>query len=199
MQPRKFIPSCDPMLDHYISMNNAQIRNEIHAKREYNRCFDVFADEIACMSKRNPIEGEFKDAGKIFFCEVRNFNSEKEKIEYMNRADVYPIVLCHDVFRHNSNNFYKRVFSCADKIIDILKTKHGHINDSLSWGPCSLFEVVLFHGSGRFVHYFDEEFFMQQLINCLIVLHRGRAPHPKIMKVFSIQEVDGQKTLTIKV
>lgn len=198
MQPKKFVSACDPMLDYYIFMNSMKAHEERIAIHEYNKLCDAFTDEIKKMTKRQPIEGEFKDAGKIFFCEVRNFTTEKEKIEYMNRPEIYPIAQCNPIFKHTSLSFYKRIFSNTYKIIEILKRHDDHIHDSLTWNANSLFEVVLFHGSRRYIHYFDEEFFTNQLINCLIAINCGRNPNSKIMNAFSIVEKDGSKTLTIK-
>lgn len=185
-------------------MSKLKNREEQYIDRAINRMVGIFTDSINILTKQKPIEGDFRDPGKIFFCEVRNFKSEKEKIEYMNQPDKYPIHLCHDTFQHSSFDFYKKVFVNTHKFIPILKAQkknieYEHIHDSITWGSNSLFEIVLFHGSKKYIHYFDEDFFMKQFINLLLELHGGRFPHQRAMKMFSLCETDGIKTLTIKI
>ena len=46
---------------------------------------------------------------------------------------------------------------------------------------------------------FDEEFLMKQLINCLIVLHKGENPNDVILNAFTISQSGNEKTLSIRI
>lgn len=196
MSRKRFIPCMHPIYDMYIAQSNDLIRAQQRARKTYEELFQKFQGTFREMEKRTPVELKDPANGRIFFCEVKNFSSEKEKINYLNQPGILPIHL----YPHNSNDFefYKRIMFSTDRIIKILKSvEKEHIDDAIYWTSSSIFEFPVFHGSTRTLYYFDEEFFLKQVIHCLMDLHRGKAPHPKIMEAFTVTEKNNVKSLRI--
>ena len=207
MNNKRFTPAFHPEYDYWVFMNNVKTREKQRMQEEYNRKFANFREDVNYLSEKT-LEIRNVPASKIFYCEVRRFKNEKEMIEYTNKSDIMPIELSHAVFNYLSPKFYSRILFGTSKILDIILAKEkklpddkiDYIEDSLTWDNNSLFEVTLFHGSGRYIHYFDEEFLMKQLAHCLISLNTElRGSRQQILEAFSIKKNENEKTLTIRI
>ncbi len=198
---RGYVPASHPLFDSWIYLNNCKLREEKKAQEEYEKLCLIFKDEINAMHKKTPLEFKERAELRTFMCEIKQFSSQNEKTQYLNSPHMYPIHLCDPVFKHTSKTFFKKLFCDYDKIRELVQTKKRkeHIDDQLTWNENSVFEVTLFHGSKKFTYYFDEEFFMKQLINWLIVLHRFNLPNKKIMDAFNISQNEESKTLRIRI
>jgi hypothetical protein len=208
MNNKRFTPAFHPEYDYWIFMNNVKAREKQRMQDEYDRKFANFREDVSELYEKTPLETRNVPASKIFYCEVRRFKNEKDMIEYTNKPDIMPIGLSHAVFNYLGPRFYSRILSGTSKILDIIRAKKkgispdkiDYIDDSLTWDNNSLFEVTLFHGSGRYIHYFDEEFLMKQLAYCLISLNTEmRGSRQQILEAFSIKKNENEKTLTIRI
>lgn len=207
MNNKRFTPAFHTEYDYWIFMNNVKAREKQRMQEEYNRKFANFREDVNDLSE-NTLETRNVPTSKIFYCEVRRFKNEKEMIEYTNKPDIMPIGLSHVVFNYLGPKFYSRILFGTSKILDIIRAKEkklpgdkiDYIDDSLTWDNNSLFEVTLFHGSGRYIHYFDEEFLMKQLAHCLISLNTElRGSRQRILEAFSIKKNKNEKTLTVRI
>lgn len=201
MSQKKFIPCTHPLYDSWIFMQNCKLREEQRTKEQYEKLCERFREELVDMQKRDPIELKDKAEQRTFYCEVKQFNDSKAKDEYLNNPNLLPMHLCNPIFKHTSVHFFKRIFQNFEIIRTNAYNKKSidHIDDQISWNDNSVFELYLFHGSQRFIHYFDEEFLIKQLINCLIVLHKGGTPDKKIINAFTLSKKNGMTTLRIRI